>query len=141
MPQPLEGDPTVTLLISQMSKWRHSGFTTLPKATKTVSGRYRIQNQAKWPRMDAFGYSASNHPMWDTQRPAEPGRKKLQNAQTSPNHSKGFHYNFRKRNIELYIALHYTGDLHKTFNLWLNLIPEEGYESYHYNVSPYISYR
>lgn len=75
-PQPREGDPTVILLILQMSKRRHGGFTTLPKATQTVSGRYGIQNQAMWPRMDAFGYSASNHPVWDPDRPAERGRKK-----------------------------------------------------------------
>lgn len=139
IPKALEGDPTVTLLISQMSKRRHSGFTTLPKATRTVSGRYGIQSQAAWPLMDAFGYSASNHPLWDT-KSSRALKKKLQNAQISPNHSKGFHYNFRKRKVELYIVLHYTGNLHKTFNLWLNLILQEGYKSYHYNVSSYVAY-
>lgn len=48
-PQPREGDPTVILLILQMSKRRHRGFTTLPKAKQIVSGRHGIQNQAMWP--------------------------------------------------------------------------------------------
>lgn len=34
--------------------------------------------------------------------------------------------------------LHYTGDLHRTFHLQLNLILEEGYKLYHSNVGSYV---
>lgn len=42
-----------------------------------------------------------------------------------------------KRTVEVYISTHYAGNLHQTFNLQLNLILEQGYKSYHYNLNYY----
>ena len=81
--------------------------------------------------------SASSGTQWDTERPAEPGRKETQKSHALPSHPKGFPRNCMKRRVKMYISTHNTGDLHQTFNLQLNLILEEGYESYHYNVNSY----
>lgn len=86
----------------------------------------------------ALTNSASSGPQWDTERPAEPGRKETQKSQALPSHPKGFPHNSMKRTVEMYINTHNTGDLHQTFNLQLNLTLEEGYKSYHYNLNYFL---
>lgn len=82
--------------------------------------------------------SGAQWPQWDTERPAEPGRKETQKSQALPSHPKGFlPRNSMKRTVKVCISTHNTGDLHQTFNLQLNVILEEGCKSYHYNVNSY----